>query len=101
MPLPLFTDAPRGLVFSESIIYNGVESEKHALFQNPVSELELTLIQSLLKGPRNRRATASGPLSLQESVGAQNSFQQLPLSSEIYILRLRVITGSAKAFALI
>jgi hypothetical protein len=23
-------------------IYNGVESEKHVLFQNPVSELELT-----------------------------------------------------------
>jgi hypothetical protein len=31
----------RGQVFSESITYNGVKSEKHALFQDPVSGLEL------------------------------------------------------------
>jgi hypothetical protein len=44
--------------------------------------------------------------------GSQNGFQQLPLSleiysalkaidEEIYVLRLRSITGSARAFALI
>ena len=37
--MPLFTELPRGLVFLEFIIYNGGESEKHALFQSPVSGL--------------------------------------------------------------
>src|SRR5215212_5812018 len=44
-------------------IYNGVKSEKHAL-SNPVSALELALLHSPLKGPRSRRADASGPGAL-------------------------------------
>jgi hypothetical protein len=38
--LPLFTELPRKVLLG-IYIYNGVKSEKHALFQNPVSGSEV------------------------------------------------------------
>jgi hypothetical protein len=57
------------------MIYNGVESEKHALFQNPVSALELTPLQR----PLERQSQCWRPLKSRRFSPVNNGFlEELP-----------------------
>ena len=59
-------------------IYNGVKSEKHALFQNPVSELELTSSKGPSKAFRAAELLLGAPGAPRDLQALKTAFSSSP-----------------------